>query len=312
MTEKKAAANRRNALKSTGPRTQAGKAASSRNAVKHGIFAITPVLPGLENEEAWDDHRAGIFKSLAPVGSLEELLTLRIAIQSWRLWRVVRYEAEAAAAAVATAEPDLEARAERGSGKPPDPARAGSKTEKESVVVQILQALPDMKGGEKLDIRDAVTVLHALWEELPQGTREKSVPGIPDDESGSDAVDRYTAGLLRKDVEAYAAAAKTSPETLVSKAIASAGLRQVHAREEERQLVKRGEQWELQVERERRGRILLEPDILDRVARYESWLERSLYRTLHELQELQKSRSRATGPPPATAGADPTVNSKAS
>lgn len=35
------AANRRNALKSTGPRTAAGKAVSSRNALKHGLHSRT-------------------------------------------------------------------------------------------------------------------------------------------------------------------------------------------------------------------------------------------------------------------------------
>ena len=38
------AANRRNALKSTGPRTAAGKAASGRNALTHGLTARTAVV----------------------------------------------------------------------------------------------------------------------------------------------------------------------------------------------------------------------------------------------------------------------------
>jgi hypothetical protein len=42
-------ANRRNAGKSTGPRTAAGKAASSRNAVRHGLRAASPV-PAAEIE----------------------------------------------------------------------------------------------------------------------------------------------------------------------------------------------------------------------------------------------------------------------
>ena len=37
-------ANRRNAKKSTGPRSAAGKAKSSRNAVKHGLLAGLIVL----------------------------------------------------------------------------------------------------------------------------------------------------------------------------------------------------------------------------------------------------------------------------
>ena len=47
VSQRKLLANRRNARKSTGPRTANGKAASAANAVSHGIFARPPVLPGL-------------------------------------------------------------------------------------------------------------------------------------------------------------------------------------------------------------------------------------------------------------------------
>ena len=47
-------ANRRNALKSTGPRTEAGKEISRRNAVRHGLTAET-IITALEDAE---DYRA--------------------------------------------------------------------------------------------------------------------------------------------------------------------------------------------------------------------------------------------------------------
>ena len=51
-TSKQIAANRRNALKSTGPRTLLGKRRSSRNALKHGRFCSPPQLRRLQLQVA--------------------------------------------------------------------------------------------------------------------------------------------------------------------------------------------------------------------------------------------------------------------
>ena len=45
-TDKQIEANRRNAEKSTGPRSEEGKARSSMNAIKHGLRAEQPVILG--------------------------------------------------------------------------------------------------------------------------------------------------------------------------------------------------------------------------------------------------------------------------
>src|SRR6516164_785356 len=91
-------ANRRNAELSTGPRSAGGKAAASRNALKHGVLSPLPVIPAAERPEDWEAHRAGIVGCLAPAGALEGQLAERVALALWRLNRVARYEAAVIAA----------------------------------------------------------------------------------------------------------------------------------------------------------------------------------------------------------------------
>ena len=81
-----------NARHGTGPRTPAGKAASSRNAVSHGLLSDAPIATPFEQPQAWQDHRAALLQELAPAGHLETILAERIALLHWRLARVARYE----------------------------------------------------------------------------------------------------------------------------------------------------------------------------------------------------------------------------
>lgn len=67
---RKAAANRSNSLKSSGPRTLKGKARSSQNARKHGILAREVVL-AKESKADFTSFRKGILEALAPVGELD-------------------------------------------------------------------------------------------------------------------------------------------------------------------------------------------------------------------------------------------------
>lgn len=92
-SDKQIAANRRNARKSTGPRTPSGKAVSSRNALKHGILAReTLITSGAAPEDAGEFTHllTSLAHDLAPEGRLEELLVQQIAIAYWRLRRVLR------------------------------------------------------------------------------------------------------------------------------------------------------------------------------------------------------------------------------
>ena len=91
-SEKKAQANRRNALKSTGPKTPEGKSAVRLNALRHGLRSEEILLPG-EDEEALRELDEYLRAELQPVGELENLLIDRVVAAYWRLRRLGRVEA---------------------------------------------------------------------------------------------------------------------------------------------------------------------------------------------------------------------------
>lgn len=96
ITKKQAKANKKNALVSTGPLTEKGKAIVAQNAVKHGIFANDLVIAcgnGKEDEKEYKKLLEGLVVSLAPSGQMERLLVEKIAADFWRLRRVLRFEA---------------------------------------------------------------------------------------------------------------------------------------------------------------------------------------------------------------------------
>jgi len=94
-TDKQIAANRRNAAKSTGPITPAGKAIAARNSLKHGLLAKEVVIDAGEGAESRDEFDAMLLDlkdHFDPQGPLEEILVEKIAVAYWRLRRAHRYE----------------------------------------------------------------------------------------------------------------------------------------------------------------------------------------------------------------------------
>jgi hypothetical protein len=86
ISEKQLEANRRNAQRSTGPRTGEGKTRSSRNNLRHGLTGHINILP-TEDREAHDAFCNELSDSLKPETPMERQLALAIAEDSWRLNR---------------------------------------------------------------------------------------------------------------------------------------------------------------------------------------------------------------------------------
>jgi hypothetical protein len=97
------AANRRNALKSTGPRTPEGKAVVAENALCHGLRSERAVIFD-ESAEELAAFGAGLRRALAPADEYEAALVDRIVHIEWRLRRAWRIEAAAIDDAAATAD----------------------------------------------------------------------------------------------------------------------------------------------------------------------------------------------------------------
>ena len=84
-------ANRRNARKSTGPRTEEGKRRSRCNAIRHGLTAET-VIGALEDAEDYAAFEAVIIADYDAQSAVERELVLRLASLLWRLRRATSME----------------------------------------------------------------------------------------------------------------------------------------------------------------------------------------------------------------------------
>jgi len=84
-------ANRRNALKSTGPKSEEGKQASRCNALRHGLAAET-VIGSLEDAEDYKAFEAAITADYDAQSAVERELVLRLASILWRLRRATTME----------------------------------------------------------------------------------------------------------------------------------------------------------------------------------------------------------------------------
>ena len=91
-SQKQIEANRRNALNSTGPKTEQGKAISSKNATKHGLYSKDIIIDSpayKENPEEYQQLLDSMYDELKPQTLFQESLVIKIANCLWRTRRAV-------------------------------------------------------------------------------------------------------------------------------------------------------------------------------------------------------------------------------
>jgi len=77
---------------STGPRTEAGKATSSKNAIKHGLAAEILFIPD-EDPAAFEAFHLSLKADLRPTTAIEQLLVTDMAKHHWLMDRAIRLQA---------------------------------------------------------------------------------------------------------------------------------------------------------------------------------------------------------------------------
>lgn len=286
-SQKQIEANRQNALKSTGPTTEEGKAVVRLNALRHGVTAEAAVIPFLESPEDWEAHRQGVLESLTPVGYLETILAERVAMLLWRLGRANRYEREIAAIKQEDLKEDLFKYDAENS-----PDHFQDRMEAARDMVKLLKRLPRMSDKTALSKDDALDILEAasscIEEEVDLDNL--GLPGMPDDVD-LEEFEGWTVVLLRKALAVIAKEGGKSFNDLLHSTKFTFMVAEAKAK-------LKLEQATTKLERARRKHLLPDLEKLEKLSRYEAHLERSLYKSMHEIERLQAVRAGQSVPPP--------------
>jgi hypothetical protein len=298
--DKRQVANRVNALRSTGPKTEEGVLACKYNALRHGLRALQTLVPG-ENPDEWAAHREAVVADLRPSGAVEHALAEGVAVKLWRLGRVVRHEADLIANAqdrdeILCAHEKAHRRvgAYRGLGRTDIPTREDVANAKAAVakaedalarrdeVLRLVEALAAMKDCDTFPswnplYEDLQKVLDFDNDDLDRLLGNEDTDGaflarhartMMRGRGELEEITTYVLGYWRKDREA-----------LVEKI---ERVRKAH------QNVRR--RFTAALDRRRRAHGLPRPDELDRIQRYEAHLERGLHKALDRLRDLQEAR----------------------
>jgi len=255
--------SRINGNKSKGPKTIEGKLISSKNAVKHGIFSALTVIPNVESEELWKRHRTAFVDDLKPVGALEEMFVERIALLTWRLNRVARYERE-----MIHSENSKETNSYE------------SKILDYHNYLQLIKGFHLLPLDSCLSSDDALSILYFI-------DHQESWTVLVANKATS-----WTTGLVWEGIQNKATQKNTTKENLLSAAVA----------EVEKQIAyyeNLSKEREDKIAEARNKNLIVGFNIgMDKIIRYESHIEKALYKAINQLERIQSLRAGKSIPAP--------------
>jgi hypothetical protein len=298
INEKQLVANRANAKKSTGPKTQAGKAIVALNSIAHGIYCISPVIEGSESKRGWTAYRFAMLDNLAPIGMLEMTLAERIILTAWRLRRITHFETEQIRIAQESAFEDV-GRSFR------------FKLDADEVDIQKIldepawrewrcrsvSALATASDTTALSAEEAEDLLWYVHEQLAQTEDfERYCNQLT-------APDVWQMGWIRQLIRGLCEKHRKPFDEFLRTL-------STRAAEEHAKSLNTAKLAHASLEKYRREHLLPANEDLEKVQRYEAHLSRQFHRDLHELQRLQAARLGHPVPAPIAIDVDVSTESK--
>jgi hypothetical protein len=224
-----------------------------------------------------------------------------VALLSWRLHRVTRYETEAIALSQEQIEEDIHKRAtflrsfeeSPYASTHPEDIRFEAKHYKKAH--NALKRFSSLEPSKTLKGEDASSIVCGVLLAARKAVEEEidveglDLPGVPED-AWLEELPTMKVEDVRGCVESIAQAAGQDTEDLLEAATERARMAACSAKA-------KAEQTEGEIDMMRRERILPDDKTLEKISRYEAHLSRQLYQALHELENLQKRRTTGEGTP---------------
>lgn len=296
----KVEANKKNGAKSTGPKTEGGKAVVRLNALKHGLLSKDIVIKegdGKENEAEYSALLDSLVDECKPLGALEEMLIERIAGCYWKLRRATRLEIGSLRqrldrvtgeedATVKWLEKDVNILTEYERLVAEEQSAIGAN---ENCISMLKKGLDISQPHEAKDI-DMVTYYEKLIAE--EYTTEYTID--PDLDADKWTECEYTVPEMHDFLMKKGRADKELREKFIQQDLA--GVEECKRRIRELGNMKKAVELRLSRLPYTKGLDSLEQ--LETIQRYETTVERQLYRAMNQLERLQRLRGGEVVPPP--------------